>query len=784
MQVVAQVVVNHELGPHTVLAHHGASISDELIIESTGEHHIGAVAGGGNGDFLTVHGDGNGILAADGIAAVTHAKGGGQVAHGRAGEALGGGVGKVFHLQLVDEGFPGFGIGQRNVFHGCQIQAAVHTELCGNLLEAGGILWLFVPFAIQNVHHFGGSVNGGLPGGIGACPIAAGQVGACAGHPVVQVTVGKLVGNSHAVCTGAVLVAVEILFPLIALAAVTGSGHAVVRGVALGCQHIVQGIVGIIANRQIVASLGENVAARSIIGGGVVAGKQILVNGNSDGFGSAGSQQTGLAIAHNGNGGFFNLVLRLISAIGGLGVQLHHALTGNVTGVGDGHRGGDLVVFHLYAVQLLLEGGIAQTIAEGVLHFIGIVPGAGTGQSAHGAGSAALVHHAVGVTGFVVAVADVNVFRLEGDVFGALVRADGAVDFVNIGKLRRLRTGVDHGRSRQGAGCVGVHNLAGGIDHALQNLGHAGEALVSGIANEQNGIGIVLDFMNLHLIRAVQQDDYLVKVGTHQLQQIPLVFVQGKAADAAGHTALIVHILHDEVSTFRSLPGEDHHGGIAVFLEAIDILLVEGLILLRSGSGTGDGDGHAAKGLLQFATGGGAFLQSAPQSLVYLEALCFQCGFQVDGIEVAVFDLCTGRGALIGRVNGTVTKDGNARFAGKGQSAVLVQQQRCTLAHLVYVLLQGGGNGLCLGFGIVKCAKLALVIGGVVRGRTRLDNPCRVDAKGAVDVARIGGCQGVSEHCNHQKDCKDGGQTRPQFCVFQNISSSFDGLPHLISKIL
>ena len=320
VQVVAQVVVNHELGPHAVLAHHGASISDELIVEGAGEHHIGTVAGGGNGHLCAVHRDGNGILAADGIAAVTHAEGGGQIAHGGAGEALGGGVGKVFHLQLVDEGFPGFGIGQRNVLHGCQIQAAVHAELCGNLLEAGGILRLFIPFTIQNVHHFGGRVHGGLPDGIGACPIAAGQVGACAGHPVVQVTVGKLVGNSHAVCTGAVFITVEILFPLIALAAVTGSGHAVVRGVALGCQHIVQGIVGIVANRQIVASLRENIAALSVIGGGVVAGKQILVNGNGNSLGSTGSQQTGLAIAHNGNGGFFNLVLRLISAIGGLGV--------------------------------------------------------------------------------------------------------------------------------------------------------------------------------------------------------------------------------------------------------------------------------------------------------------------------------------------------------------------------------------------------------------------------------------------------------------------------------
>ena len=444
VQVVADVIVDHELRPHTILAQHGAAVGDDVIVERAGHDRIGAVAGRGHCDFFAVDGHRDRIIAAHRVAAVADTKGGRQFAHGRAGEAFGCRHGKIVHLQLIDEFLPCVAVGQRDILHGCEVQAALHFKGCGDFGKGRCIFRLHIPFAVEDIHHFRSCVHGGLAHRIGAGPVIAAQVGACTLNPVVQVAVLELIGDCHAVCAIAVLFAVEGFRPLVALCAHTRCGHAVVHGVALGCKHIVERVMGIVADGQIVVAFGEDVSALSVIGGHIIAGQQITVHSDLHGLGSAGLEKTGLAEAHNGDRGFFHPVINLILTVRGLCIQLHNALAGDVAGVLHRDRSGDFVLAHRDAVQCLFKRGIAQTITEGILDFIGILPGFRTLECADVRRRIALAHHGVRIAGLIVAVADIDVFCLEGNIFCPLVRTDGIVDLIDVHEQGRFRAGV-HG---------------------------------------------------------------------------------------------------------------------------------------------------------------------------------------------------------------------------------------------------------------------------------------------------------------------------------------------------
>ena len=446
MQVVAEVVVDHVAGPHAILAHHGAAASVQVGVEGTGQDNVGAVAGGNGVDLLAIELNGQGIGTANAVTAIANGKGRAQVANSGALEALSGGIGQIFGLELIDEFQPGFVVRQGNILHHGKVQAGINAEVGSYFRIARCSFGFLVPFASQYIHHFRRGFHGGLLDRVGSLPVAAGQVGACTIDPVVQVGIRKLVGNDSAVLAGAVLVIVKALLEAVGLGGSALGSHAVGCGVTFGGQNIVQCIMGIFANGQVVIAIGQDVAACAVMGGGIIAGQQVLVHCDGDCFGSTGGQFLRFAEACQLDGGFLNAVLALVIAVRGLCVQLHNGLTGHIAGVRHGNFRGDLVLAHIHAVQLLVKRGVGQAITERVLHFIGVIPGRSAFQCANRSGSVALTHNGIGVTGLIVTVANVDAFGLEGHVLSVLILTNRGVDLGHVGKLRGTGAGVYSGR--------------------------------------------------------------------------------------------------------------------------------------------------------------------------------------------------------------------------------------------------------------------------------------------------------------------------------------------------
>ena len=452
---------------------------------------------------------------------------------------------------------------QGNILHHGKVQAGINAEVGSNFRIARCSFGFLVPFARQQVHHFRRGFHGGLLDRVGSLPVAAGQVDACTIDPVVQVGIRKLVGNDSAVLAGAVLVIVKALLEAVGLGSSALGSHTVGCGVTFGGQNIVQCIMGIFANGQVVIAIGQDIAACAVMGGGIIAGQQVLVHRDGDCFGSTGGQFLRFAEACQLDGGFLNAVLALVIAVRGLCVQLHNGLTGHIAGVRHGNFRGDLVIAHIHAVQLLVKRGVGQAITEGVLHFIGVIPGRSAFQCANRSGGVALAHNGIGVTGLIVTVANVDAFGLEGHVLSVLILTDRGVDLVHVGKLRGTGAGVYSGRGGEGIGRVSIGQMAGGVDRTFQDLSHARKALMARVTDEQDGVGVGDDVLHLHLVGAVQQDNDLVKVLADHFQQVALVLVQGQTADGG---AVSVDVVHQNVLTFGALACEHDDGGIFVII--------------------------------------------------------------------------------------------------------------------------------------------------------------------------------------------------------------------------
>ena len=103
--------------------------------------------------------------------------------------------------------------------------------------------------------------------------------------------------------------------------------------------------------------------------------------------------------------------------------------------------------------------------------------------------------------------------------------------------------------------------MAGGVDRTFQDLGHAREALMAWVTDEQDGVRIGDNILHFHLVRAVQQNDDLVKVLADELKQLTLILMQSQTADGG---TVGIDIVHQDVLTFAALTGKHDDGGILV----------------------------------------------------------------------------------------------------------------------------------------------------------------------------------------------------------------------------
>ena len=333
--------------------------------------------------------------------------------------------------------------------------------------------------------------------------------------PIVDIGVVKTIRDFLPGDGMAVALIVELFRPGIDLRGIAGNGAAIrgsEPGSVLAGQHIVQSVMGIVAQRQIVSAFTEDVTLGTVA---VVGGQEVLVHFQLTGLGGTRGEQLCFIKGHQLYGGLFHQIGLLVVAVGGLGIQLDDRLAGRVAGVGDGHGCQELAVCFLHLVQFLGKGGVAETIAKGIDYLIGVIPSVGGSPHASLGDGVALPQNRVLIAGLVVTVAHIDIFSVH-----HIVTAVGVRDIPE----------VHHGRGRHGAGGIGIRQAAGRIGCAGEQVSNTAEAAaVARTADPHAGVHTVsIQPVNLHGIAGVQQNDDLLEAAAvlvlfHQSHHVALI---------------------------------------------------------------------------------------------------------------------------------------------------------------------------------------------------------------------------------------------------------------------
>ena len=464
----------------------------------------------------------------------------------------------------------------------------------------------------------------------------------------------------------------------------------------------VNDIVGISHQLDLVRTRIQHIAAvlQVIVGGHILHGE-----GHSHRFTGSGVQQTGLAKA----GQHHMALLDAAHSVGRRIVDLHHILAGYIAGVGHLDLHGDGGIVGSKIRDGLFKGGVAQAVAEGILHH-GLV-----GVLVAGAGGV------VDPAGLIKAIAHI-------DALGVLEVI--AVFQVGVGK----HTCIPVGRRGGEIIGVGVGQTAGGVHLTGEHLAHCVHAGRTGSANPQRSVDALLfQKAQLHGVGSVQQHNDLVKVlCLDQFQQIFFILGQFQIMAAVVGVAVTgrVHVL-GQVIALTAGAGDHHYrhagkrpgGGH----EVIGIL---------AGGNLGRGEICAAEtGGFRAADAGIAV--KIHQILVDGKS---RIGQALDQVHVVGVIASTAAGAAVNRIDAGIAEEIDGLTRGKRQGIFLVFQQ---------------DNALALQFLRHVTAGL---LGLVRRQGERMNLGVCSPRQAGVQVGRHKGVDGREEHAagNVGDECDDG----------------------------
>ena len=274
--------------------------------------------------------------------------------------------------------------------------------------------------------------------------------------------------------------------------------HAIGCGLALGSQHIVDSLMGVLGCGDVVIPCIQNVRLCAV---GVIRLELILGERDAHGLTGAGGKLCGFAVANQLHGGLLHAVCLVIVGVGALHIHLHNVLAGNVAGVRHRNLCGAGIAAPISLEVTPVKAGVAQAVAEGIDDLLGIVVIA----------RVALAENGVLVAGFIVAIADVDAF-LVGDI---VVLGDIAV-LIIVGIVAKVLCG----RGCGGIGGKGVHRAAAGADLAGQNVCHAGTN--RGGIQHRLDVGIVCQPVQLQRCVRVDNQHGIIIVVVQVLQDFTL----------------------------------------------------------------------------------------------------------------------------------------------------------------------------------------------------------------------------------------------------------------------
>ena len=240
---------------------------------------------------------------------------------------------------------------------------------------------------------------------------------------------------------------------------------------------------------------------------------------------------------------------RYAASVGDLDPHLNFAVRGQVNGIVRGIS------------NFPVEGGVAQAIAKWVDHIF-LVPVV-----------VAEVRLVVRFR-FVVAVADVNAFL----VLHIVVAGAGAAQHILVAAVRQVVAEILVGGSRSENRREGIHQTAGRIDAAVQNLAQRINTGAAGAANPNSRVNAIHLFneAQLHRSRTVDDDNHLAELAAadNLVNQILFVLVKFKimlpVLRARNVRAAVgSHHRTGQVKAFAADAGEDNQCHVMVRIVAV-----------------------------------------------------------------------------------------------------------------------------------------------------------------------------------------------------------------------
>ena len=282
----------------------------------------------------------------------------------------------------------------------------------------------------------------------------------------------------------------------------------------------------------------------------VVGGHILQGDGEADGLGSAGLQNFGLVECDQVCGGLLNAAV----GIGRIEEDFHDGLAGGITGVGDGDIEGQIAVGLGDLAHLLLEGGVAQAVAEGIDNVLVVIQEAFCGSG--------LIELVANIDAFHV----VDKHGLGGHLHAGGKAEGGGCELIHVVVHEEAEVVVDGGALQVVQ--PGVNGLAGGIDLAVQDLAQSGEAGLAGAGSVDGAVHIVvLQEAQLHGIVGVDDHNDLAEVVADQLEHLFLAVGQLQVVIALIPVVALIHgVVIDAIEVgvgselVEALPGAVHHG--------------------------------------------------------------------------------------------------------------------------------------------------------------------------------------------------------------------------------
>ena len=235
---------------------------------------------------------------------------------------------------------------------------------------------------------------------------------------------------------------------------------------------------------------------------GVIGCHVLQSNGEGDGLALPRLQQVGLGKVNQVDGRLFNSAV----VIGRRIVDLYHVLACLIAGIGHRHVKDEVSVpVGSHRPHLLGELGIAQAIAEGILH------------------SGIVVQEALLVRRLVEFIAHIDALYIvyKGDD-GVLLRAE--LLHVRIAEVTDVVEVIDGGQIIY----PGIHQAAGGIDRAVE---HGAQSIEAGLPGAGDGdhaadVVVLLHPAQLKCVGAVVHHDHVFISGSDIVDHFPLGFAQ------------------------------------------------------------------------------------------------------------------------------------------------------------------------------------------------------------------------------------------------------------------